>query len=205
MTRLLLSVAGAAVLIAAPAMADPYGVNRPSDYELFKKDVRIAQKHAHKPSTPNSVPGYSFKLLTMRNDGRFSSVKSAPFGVYASLQECDMARARKLAELDATDLRHPHYLPGAQMVPTTTTTSSRSSNFGFGQGTGLGTGSTSDGNNYTNFGQGTHMTARTNDQTSSTTSSTMVGTIEFMGATFCEPGIFSPVPTSNPAIARVAP
>jgi hypothetical protein len=37
-----------------------------------------------------------------------SQIKSEPFGVFATLQECDMARAAKIADLDAADQRFPH-------------------------------------------------------------------------------------------------
>jgi hypothetical protein len=34
----------AAMLLAVPAMADPYGIHRPRDIELFKQDMREANK-----------------------------------------------------------------------------------------------------------------------------------------------------------------
>jgi hypothetical protein len=97
-----------AMLFATPAMADPYGIYRPSDYELFKEDVRIAQKHARKPNTPtNGVPGYAFNLITIKhNSGRFGQILYEPFGVFASMQECDVARATKIAELGGARLLH---------------------------------------------------------------------------------------------------
>jgi hypothetical protein len=47
-----------------------------------------------------------------------SQIKSEPFGVFATLQECDAARAVKIAELDAGGLRFPHQRSDA---PVTTT------------------------------------------------------------------------------------
>ena len=69
------------------------------------------RRYDHKPNTPVSgVPGYAFKLLTMRKRGRFATVKSEPFGVFGSMQECDIARAAKIAELDASNLRQGDYI-----------------------------------------------------------------------------------------------
>jgi hypothetical protein len=48
-----------------------------------------------------------------------SQIKSEPFGVFATLQECDMARGQKIAELDEADLRFPHQRSNA---PTRTIT-----------------------------------------------------------------------------------
>lgn len=41
------------------------------------------------------------------------TVTSEPFGVFYNLQECDIARAQKIAELDAKGERQPHYPPNA--------------------------------------------------------------------------------------------
>jgi hypothetical protein len=90
-------------------------------------DMKTAQKHEHKPDIPTKgVQGYAFKLQTIWQNAKpgVSTIKSEPFGVYASIQECDAARAAKITELDAANLRQPHPLPGAQMVPTTTRTAS---------------------------------------------------------------------------------
>jgi hypothetical protein len=38
--------------------------------------------------------------------------------VYTTLQECDVARAKKIAELDDTNARSPHLPPGAQQTTT---------------------------------------------------------------------------------------
>jgi hypothetical protein len=127
------------------------------------------------PDAPkNRVTGYSFNLLTIRHSpgSSFNTVKSEPFGVYASMQECNMARATKVAELDAANQRQPHYLPNAPMVSSTTV----SSNW-----------------NYFGFGR----MSRANDQITSTTSQTPLGPTENMNVTFCEPGIYAPESTNN--------
>ena len=47
-----------------------------------------------------------------------SQIKSEPFGVFATLRECDTARAVKIAELDAGGLRFPHQRSDAPVVTT---------------------------------------------------------------------------------------
>src|SRR6516162_4596795 len=170
------------------------------------------------PNSPrNGVAGFSFSLLTIwHNPGtRFNTVKSEPFGVYASMQECDMARAAKIAELDATNMRQPHSLPGAPLVPTTTSTS----NWGYSTTPGSSSGGGGHGWNYTQnqdgsgYGQGGGgwgyssygPTLRGGGQSTSTTTQAPSGPTENMNVTSCEAGIFSSPPTSNPNIARVTP
>ena len=170
------------------------------------------------PNAPkNGIAGYSFKLLTIwHNPGtRFNTVKSEPFGVYPSMQGCDMARAAKIAELDATNMRQPHSLPGAPLVPTTTSTS----NWGYSTTPGSSSGGGGHGWNYTQnqdgsgYGQGGGgwgyssygPTLRGGGQSTSTTTQAPSGPTENMNVTSCEAGIFSSPPTSNPNIARVAP
>ena len=47
-----------------------------------------------------------------------SQIKSEPFGVFATLRECDAARAVKIAELDAGGLRFPHQRSDAPVATT---------------------------------------------------------------------------------------
>jgi hypothetical protein len=152
-------------------------------------DVRTALKYNREPAVATrGVPGYAFKLLTMKrqqfypggqhgNGGlAFATVKSESFGVYASIQECDAARAIKVAELDASNARQPSrnvtVLPMTSTYDTTTTS--------------------------------------TNSQTAPSTSTTTVqgpsgyvqyGPIEKMDVTFCEPGVYAPGQVS-PNIAK---
>jgi hypothetical protein len=90
-------------------------------------DTRVARKYGHKPSTSGpearlnaparGVPGYAFNVLTFNigSYGRVSmnQIKSEPFGVYATMEECDEARARKIANLDRRDARFPHLAPNS--------------------------------------------------------------------------------------------
>ena len=93
-------------------------------------------REASAPAT-KGVPGYGFKLFTTRHNAlatargnglsgssnrsgydnglrgnsglAMHTVTSEPFGVFYNLQECDIARAQKIAELDANSDRQPHY------------------------------------------------------------------------------------------------
>jgi hypothetical protein len=106
------------------------------------EDVPAALKAAgydtdHKPPSRNvagpGVPGYAFNVLTIRhglhgnddasayNNGKeriappfsMSQIISEPFGVFVTREECDAARAVKIAELDARYARFPHQSPNA--------------------------------------------------------------------------------------------
>jgi hypothetical protein len=108
------------------------------------EDVPAALKAAgydtdRKPNVPSrnvagpGVPGYAFKLLTIRhglhgnddgpalNNGKeriappftISQIISEPFGVFATREECDTARAVKIADLDRHYARFPHQSPNA--------------------------------------------------------------------------------------------
>jgi hypothetical protein len=153
--------------LGSPAMADPFvsgsepgwGKNMSTKQHRMAgfDDVHTALKNNHKPApVVGGVPGYAFKLLTIRHDhghdggGEFSGgggangnsggvnisigggygggstnnnedtnkkgpppfsisqIISKPFGVFKTLQECDAARAIKIAELDDNGLRTMH-------------------------------------------------------------------------------------------------
>ena len=180
-------------------------------------DVRTAQKHYVKPNAPTSgVPGYAFKLLTIRQNAvpGISTMKSQPFGVYASMQECDAARAAKIAELDAAELRQPHFLPGTQMVPTTRT----DSNWGYSTTPGSSSGGGGHGWNYnqnpdgSGYGQGgggwgyssIGPSSQGGGQSSTTKTYAPSGPAETMSVTFCEPGIYASGLGSGPARDKIA-
>jgi len=180
-------------------------------------DVRTAQKHYVKPNAPTSgVPGYAFKLLTIRQNAvpGTSTVKSQPFGVYASMQECDAARAAKIAELDAAELQQPHFLSGTQMVPTTRT----NSNWGYSTTPGSSSGGGGHGWNYTQnqdgsgYGQGgggwgyssIGPSSQGGGQSSTTKTYAPSGPAETMSVTFCELGIYAPGSGSGPTRDKIA-
>jgi hypothetical protein len=55
------------------------------------------------------LSGWTFAVLTMRTLGGLgSTVKREPYGVFNSQDACDIARAKKIVELDQSNLRQPH-------------------------------------------------------------------------------------------------
>jgi hypothetical protein len=50
-----------------------------------------------------------------------SSVKREPYGVFTSQDDCDIARAKKIVELDAGGYRLPHLTANAPVITTTIT------------------------------------------------------------------------------------
>jgi hypothetical protein len=55
-----------------------------------------------------------------------SSVKREPYGVFTSQDDCDIARAKKIVELDAGGYRLPHLTANAPVITTTITVGARS-------------------------------------------------------------------------------
>ena len=43
-----------------------------------------------------------------------SNIKREPYGVFTSQDDCDMARAKKIVELDSGNYRLPHLLPDGE-------------------------------------------------------------------------------------------
>jgi hypothetical protein len=117
MKRLILMTTALVAVFTASAMAEPLISGGEPDWgrnmsPLQRRaagfdDVAVAQKHARKPNAPTrGVPGYAFNLITIKHSGRFGQILSEPFGVFASLQECDVARVTKIAELGGARLLH---------------------------------------------------------------------------------------------------
>jgi hypothetical protein len=79
-------------------------------------DLKIARDEAH-----NGVTGWTFAVLTMRKYRTELTVKREPYGVFTSRDDCDIARAKKIVELDRGNYRQPHLLPDAQLITTTIT------------------------------------------------------------------------------------
>jgi hypothetical protein len=85
--------------------------------------------------------GWTFAVLTIRQsrglpnelvsgtdhfvpDSRLivrSSVKREPYGVFTSQDDCDIARAKKIVEIDAGNSRFSHLPPDAPVITTTRT------------------------------------------------------------------------------------
>jgi hypothetical protein len=55
-----------------------------------------------------------------------SSVRREPYGVFTSQDDCDIARAKKIVELDAVGYRLPHLTTNAPVITTTLTEGVRS-------------------------------------------------------------------------------
>jgi hypothetical protein len=53
------------------------------------------------------------------NDHGRSTVKHTPYGIFTSRDECEIARAKKIAELDDRDARQPHSITGEAAKTTT--------------------------------------------------------------------------------------
>jgi len=92
---------------------DTRSVYRCDDFATSQHDLTEVW-HLPKKNTkfagPGGVPGYAFNIISIRHSswtGR-NQIKSEPFGVYANLQECDVARADKIHQLDAVNARFPH-------------------------------------------------------------------------------------------------
>ena len=67
---------------------------------------------------------WTFAVLTIwQFNGQLvrSSVKREPYGVFTSQDDCDIARAKKIVELDAGGYRLPHLTANAPVITTTIT------------------------------------------------------------------------------------
>lgn len=67
----------------------------------------------------NGVTGWTFAVLTMRKYATELTVKREPYGVFTSRDDCDIARAKKIDELDRGDYRQPHWLKDAPVISST--------------------------------------------------------------------------------------
>jgi hypothetical protein len=67
---------------------------------------------------------WTFAVLTIwQFNGQLvrSSVKREPYGVFTSQDDCDIARSKKIVELDAGGYRLPHLTANAPVITTTIT------------------------------------------------------------------------------------
>jgi hypothetical protein len=63
------------------------------------------------PVAAQPTTGWTFDVLTMWHSLGSSTIKTEPYGVFTSSDECQIARAKKNVELDHRNLRQPHILP----------------------------------------------------------------------------------------------
>ena len=80
------------------------------------------------------VTGWTFAVLTIWHSsgrGRDSSgpnrvdVKREPFGVFTSSEDCEIARGKKIVDLDESNYRQPHKTPDQPILTTTITSSNQ--------------------------------------------------------------------------------
>jgi len=70
-------------------------------------------------SASAQVDRWAFDVLTIRHSPFRSTVKTEPYGVFTSRDDCNKARAKKIAELDDRNDRQPHLTADAPTVITT--------------------------------------------------------------------------------------
>jgi hypothetical protein len=129
-----LFTATAILLVAVPAVAQPKKLKQ-ADISATRLHVvdTVSQSRTTKSASPNSqvhagATGWTFDVLTLYHAPAMgvSTVTHAPYGVFTSRDECEMARAKKTAELDEGNYRYPHLLPNAPVYTTTITVGARS-------------------------------------------------------------------------------
>jgi hypothetical protein len=82
-------------------------------------DLRAAKKAD--PPPPAGANGWAFDVITIWRAPRESTVRREPYGVFSSKDECEKARAKKIAVLDEGHYRQPHLLPNQPMITTSIT------------------------------------------------------------------------------------
>jgi hypothetical protein len=125
---------------------------------------RVGQGYGTGADIGSGIPPASSPFVASR-------IKSEPFGVFATLQECDVARAAKIAELDDRDQRFPHQQKNPPVISRTVST--------------YGDGQTTSQNGQTNVSIGPLNGQYVREEYAPSSP-------ERMDVTFCEPGIYSP-------------
>jgi hypothetical protein len=90
-----LLAATAILLVAVPAVAQPKKLHVTNT----ANESRVAA------SVSPSTTGWTFDVVKITHQPGWSTIKRAPYGVFASKDECEMARAKQVADLDDSDLR----------------------------------------------------------------------------------------------------
>jgi hypothetical protein len=136
-----MTIMAAAVLflptIAHAQPSEGRGIYQRDVLKNARDDVRANNKPVVKVEAPEEahtgVTGWTFAVLTLRKFSRLSTngprivtVKREPYGVFTSRDDCDIARAKKIAFLDNGDYRQPHLLPDAPVITTTVTVGAKS-------------------------------------------------------------------------------
>ena len=76
---------------------------------------------AHAQPSEGSAASWTFAVLTIWQAPHQSNIKREPYGVFTSQDDCEMARAKKIVELDSGNYRLPHLLPDQPVITTTVT------------------------------------------------------------------------------------
>jgi hypothetical protein len=104
------------LLVAVPAVAQPKK-QKQADISATRLHVidTVNQSRATKSASPNpqvdvSATGWTFYVVKMKHNQipGLSTIKHDPYGVFASRDECEMARAKVVADLDDGDFRQFH-------------------------------------------------------------------------------------------------
>ena len=72
---------------------------------------------AHAQPSEGRASGWTFAVLTIWQFKHTSNIKRVPYGVFTSQDDCDMARAKKIVELDDVNFRLPHLTEMRQSLP----------------------------------------------------------------------------------------
>jgi hypothetical protein len=124
-----MTIMAAAVLflptIAHAQPSEERGIYHRDVLKNARDDVR-ANRNVRDSSSNAAPTGWTFAVLTFRKYSRTLTVKREPYGVFTSRDDCDIARAKKIAFLDNGDYRQPHLLPDAPVITTTVTVGAKS-------------------------------------------------------------------------------
>jgi hypothetical protein len=112
-----LLTATAILLVAMPAVAQP----RKLHVMNTVNEPRVAAS-----ASPNKVgaTGWTFDVVKIKHQPGWSTIKRTPYGVFTSRDECEMARAKQVADLDDSNLRQFKPLPKEDSPPVANTSQS---------------------------------------------------------------------------------
>jgi hypothetical protein len=80
----------------------------------------VAVPAVAQPKVDGGATRWTFDVVTMRHIPGRATVKRTPYGMFTSRDECEIARAKKVAELDQYNYRQPYLVPSQDSRTTTT-------------------------------------------------------------------------------------
>jgi hypothetical protein len=95
----------------------------PASARDWRKEA-LADLHAAakaEPRTSAGANGWTFDVITIWYAPSRSTIRREPYGVFASEDECEKARAKKIVQLDEGGYRQPHLLPNQPTITTSIT------------------------------------------------------------------------------------